>query len=239
MNLNTLKLFFNIFILTLIIENIFINSFQIKEKYAKAFYPFTDNNYLFLVTENGIRIYDSNLETIVKSYDFPSDDRKITSTYEAQNTAIANFADDDNAASTPAWPPPRACNSDGTLQGPPPSQATRCPLETTSTLRRVHSASSMCRIFSPCTDLPLAPHTPFPASLCPSPSPRSLQLSNSQPRHHVSQPAPPSTQHRFTPSVQSQVCYHLLKCPWRFVINIRQNLVNELSLFLTTQSRRA
>lgn len=107
---------------------------------------------------------------------------------------------------TPAWPPPRACNSDGTLQGPPPSQATRCPLETTSTLRRVHSASSMCRIFSPCTDLPLAPHTPFPASLCPSPSPRSLQLSNSQPRHHVSQPAPPSTQHRFTPSVQSQVC---------------------------------
>lgn len=107
---------------------------------------------------------------------------------------------------TPAWPPPRACNSDGTLQGPPPSQATRCPLETTSTLRRVHSVSSMCHIFSPCTDLPLAPHTPFPASLCPSPSPRSLQLSNSQPRHHVSQPAPPSTQHRFTPSVQSQVC---------------------------------
>ena len=95
MKLNTLKLFFNIFILTLIIENIFINSFQIKEKYPKAFYPFTNNN-LFLVTENGIRIYDSNLETIVKSYDFPSDDRKITSTYEAQNTAIANFADDDN-----------------------------------------------------------------------------------------------------------------------------------------------
>ena len=92
MNLNTLKLFFNIFILTLIIENIFINSFQIKEKYPKAFYPFTNNN-LFLVTENGIRIYDSNLETIVKSYNFSSDDRKITLAYEAEDTAIANFDD--------------------------------------------------------------------------------------------------------------------------------------------------
>lgn len=65
---------------------------------------------------------------------------------------------------TPAWPPPRTCllMPAGTLQGPLPAQSTRCPLETTPTLRRAPSASGMCRVFSPCTDLPLAPYPPRP-----------------------------------------------------------------------------
>ena len=92
MKFNLLKLFFKSLFFILLIEIFFINAFQIKEKYPKVFYPFSINS-VILVTENGIRIYDNLLENILSSYDFPSDDRKITSATEAELTAIAKYPD--------------------------------------------------------------------------------------------------------------------------------------------------
>ena len=86
-----MKIFLEIFFIFLLIENLFINSFQIKEKYPKIFYPTNNNFLLFLVTENGIRIYDAELEALLNSYNFTSNDRKITSQAEAELTSISQF----------------------------------------------------------------------------------------------------------------------------------------------------
>lgn len=105
-----------------------------------------------------------------------------------------------------------ACNSDGTLQGPPPSQSAHCLLETTSTLRRVHSASSMCRVFSPAHTSHWHPTPPFQPLPAPLQFPGASNSVHPRPRHHVSQRAPPSIQHRFPPSIQSQVRSSCLTC---------------------------
>ena len=86
-----MKIFFGTFLIFVLIENIFINSFQIKEKYPKIFYPLNDNSHLFLITENGIRVYDAQLEELLNSYNFTSNDRKINSQAEAELTSISQF----------------------------------------------------------------------------------------------------------------------------------------------------
>lgn len=94
--------------------------------------------------------------------------------------------------------------------GPSPSQSARCPLETTSTLRRVRSVSSMCRVFSPAHTSHWYPH--LLSSL-------SLPLSNSQepPTQHIHDqgtmyPSLPQHTASLPPSIQSQVRSSCLTC---------------------------
>ena len=83
-----IKGFFFIFLL----NKFFINSFQILEKYPKAL-RFSSNR-IFLVTENGFRIYDLTNEMLSYIHNFTSNERKIISETEAEMTSIAVYSDD-------------------------------------------------------------------------------------------------------------------------------------------------
>ena len=87
------KEFLNIFfkLLILIISNLgYINSIKLYEKYPLTFVM--SNGNLFLVTENGFRIYDSNLQIMRSYYNFPTSG-KITSSLEAESVCISQFSD--------------------------------------------------------------------------------------------------------------------------------------------------
>ena len=89
----TVKIISNIleiFILVLIFQSDIINSLNINEKYPSTF--LLSNGDLFLVTENGLRIYDSTFTTLQQYYNFDSQHR-ITSEDEAEKTAIAEYPD--------------------------------------------------------------------------------------------------------------------------------------------------
>ena len=85
------KYLLNSFIVILLFHSSFINSLKLNEKYPKSLY--LSNKNLFLVTENGFRIYDPSLKNQIKNYDFTPDSRKITLSSEAALTSIAEFSD--------------------------------------------------------------------------------------------------------------------------------------------------
>jgi hypothetical protein len=85
------KYLLNSFIIILLFHSSFINSLKLNEKYPKSLY--LSNKNLFLVTENGFRIYDPSLKNQIKNYDFTPDSRKITLSSEAALTSIAEFSD--------------------------------------------------------------------------------------------------------------------------------------------------
>ena len=91
MEFKILKHLISAFFLILLIKNSSINSLKLNEKYPKTL--LLSNNNLFLVTENGVRLYDSTLKTQINHYDFTPDERKITSLSEAALTSIAEFSD--------------------------------------------------------------------------------------------------------------------------------------------------
>ena len=80
-----------ILIFILLIKSQYINSIKLNEKYPISL--LLSNGELFLVTENGFRLYDSTLKNLKNHYDFTSDDRKITTIEEAELTSIAQFSD--------------------------------------------------------------------------------------------------------------------------------------------------
>ena len=88
--INIFSTFLKLLILVLIFQNNNINSLNINEAYPSAFL-LSDGN-LFLVTENGLRIYDSNFTNLQQYYNFESEYR-ITSENEAEKTAIAEYPD--------------------------------------------------------------------------------------------------------------------------------------------------
>ena len=79
-----------IFILVLIFQGDNINSLNINEKYPSTF--LLSNGDLFLVTENGLRLYDSTFTTLQQYYNFDSQNR-IISEDESEKTAIAEYPD--------------------------------------------------------------------------------------------------------------------------------------------------
>ena len=81
----------NSFIIILLFHSSFINSLKLNEKYPKSL--LLSNKNLFLVTENGFRLYDPSLKNQIKNHDFTSDSRKITSSEQAALTSIAEFSD--------------------------------------------------------------------------------------------------------------------------------------------------
>ena len=80
------------FLMIMIISKVsYINSIHINEKYPSTY--LLSNGDVFLVTENGFRLYDSNLQTMKNYYNFPSDEQKITSSLEAELTSISQYSD--------------------------------------------------------------------------------------------------------------------------------------------------
>ena len=64
-----------------------INSIKLNEKYPSTY--LLSNGEVFLVTENGFRLYDSRLQKMKNYFNFPSNQQKITSTNEAELTSIS------------------------------------------------------------------------------------------------------------------------------------------------------
>ena len=91
MKFKKLQILLYSFLLILLFQNPYINSLKLNEKYPKTLLLSSEK--LFLVTENGFRLYDSTLKNQINYYNFPSDDRKITSLDEAALTSIAEFSD--------------------------------------------------------------------------------------------------------------------------------------------------
>ena len=77
-------------LLILLISNFgYINCIKINEKYPSTFV--LSNGNIFIVTENGFRIYDSNLKIIKSYYNFPTS--QITSSSEAESVCISQYSD--------------------------------------------------------------------------------------------------------------------------------------------------
>ena len=91
MAINHLNVLIKGFFFILLLDKFLINSFHIKEKYPKAL-PFSSNR-IFLVTENGFRIYDLTNKIISYIHNFTSNERKITSETEAEMTSVAAYSD--------------------------------------------------------------------------------------------------------------------------------------------------
>ena len=68
----------------------YINSIKLNEKYPSTFV--LSDGTLFLVTENGFRIYDSSLQIIKSYYNFENS-KKITSSSEAESVCISQYSD--------------------------------------------------------------------------------------------------------------------------------------------------
>lgn len=112
---------------------------------------------------------------------------------------------------TPAWPLPCACLLvPATLMGP--SRALPLlRLHAAPWKPHPHSGGFTVRAACAASSLPAQtshwhPTPPFQSLPAPLDLPGASNSVHPRPRHHVSQPAPPSTQHHFPPSVQSQVC---------------------------------
>ena len=83
---NILKLIF----LVLIFQTININSLKLDEKFPSAL--LLSNGDLFIVTNIGLRLYDSTFTTIKKYYNFDTNEQ-ITDEDQAEKTAIAEYPD--------------------------------------------------------------------------------------------------------------------------------------------------
>jgi hypothetical protein len=83
---NILKLLIFVFIF----QSNNINSLKLNEKYPSSL--LLSNGDLFLVTDMGIRLYDSTFTTLKKFYNFDSENR-MTTEDEAEKTAIAEYTD--------------------------------------------------------------------------------------------------------------------------------------------------
>ena len=81
---------FKIFLIIIIFKYQHIKSIQLNEKYPSAF--LLSNGDLFLVSENGFKLYDSNFKALKKDFNF-TEGQKITSEQEAEMTSIAQFSD--------------------------------------------------------------------------------------------------------------------------------------------------
>ena len=79
-----------IFLIIIIFKYQFIKCFQFNEKYPSALLLI--NGDIFLVSENGFKLYDSTFKTLKKNVDF-TEEQKITSEVEAEKTSIAQFSD--------------------------------------------------------------------------------------------------------------------------------------------------
>jgi hypothetical protein len=78
-------------LLILLISNFgYINCIKINEKYPSTFV--LSNGNIFIVTENGFRIYDSTLKIRKSYYNFPNS-QKITSSSEAESVCISQYSD--------------------------------------------------------------------------------------------------------------------------------------------------
>ena len=91
MEFKILNYFLKYFFFILLFQNQNINSIKLNEKYPVSY--LLSNKDLFLVTENGFRLYDSTLKTLKNHYDFTSDERKISNVIQAELTSIAQFSD--------------------------------------------------------------------------------------------------------------------------------------------------
>jgi hypothetical protein len=89
MNKELLYSFFKLLIL-LISYFGYINCIKINEKYPSTFV--LSNGNIFIVTENGFRIYDSTLKIRKSYYNFPNS-QKITSSSEAESVCISQYSD--------------------------------------------------------------------------------------------------------------------------------------------------
>ena len=80
------------FLMIMIISKVsYINSIKLNEKYPSTY--LLSNGDVFLVTENGFRLYDSSLQNMKNYYNFPSNQQKITSSMEAELTSISQYSD--------------------------------------------------------------------------------------------------------------------------------------------------
>ena len=77
--------------LILIFGNQTINTLRINEAFPIAF--LLSNQDLFLVTQNGFRLYDPTLKTQKNVYNFQGDSRKIITADDAERVSIAQFSD--------------------------------------------------------------------------------------------------------------------------------------------------
>ena len=91
MEFQVLNYLLKLLIFILIFKSQYINSIKLNEKYPVSYS--LSNGDLFLVTENGFRLYDSTLQNLKNHYDFTSEDRKIATVVEAELTSIAQFSD--------------------------------------------------------------------------------------------------------------------------------------------------
>ena len=91
MEIQVIKSFFKLFLLTLILNINFFNSIKLYEKFTNSL--LLKNKKLFLVTENGFRLYDENFEVLEKHYDFTSYERRIKSDNEQDTICLAQYED--------------------------------------------------------------------------------------------------------------------------------------------------
>ena len=89
MNKELLYSFFKLLIL--LSSNLgYIKCIKINEKYPSTFV--LSNGNIFIVTENGFRIYDSSLTIMINYYNFQIS-QKITSSSEAESVCISQYSD--------------------------------------------------------------------------------------------------------------------------------------------------
>ena len=81
---------FKIFLIIIIFKYQYIKSIQLNEKFPSAF--LLSNGDLFLVSENGFKLYDSTFKILKKDFNF-TEELKITSEQQAEMTSIAQFSD--------------------------------------------------------------------------------------------------------------------------------------------------
>ena len=90
MSIKLFNILLKCFLLTSIIQKYFINSLLLNEKYPLT--KVLSNNNVLLISENSIKIYDSDLSTIIGSHNFNSDE-KITSEREGELVFCDEFQD--------------------------------------------------------------------------------------------------------------------------------------------------
>ena len=86
-----ITLFSEISFLVLILGNHYINTFQLNEPYIKIF-NVNDGEFL-LITKYGFRLYDNDLETLLKHYDISSEENQIESGSGTDLVIASQFSD--------------------------------------------------------------------------------------------------------------------------------------------------
>ena len=89
--IQVIKSFSKLFLLTLILNINFFNSIQLFERFTNSL--LLSNKQLFLVTENGFRLYNENLDELKNHYDFTSYERRIKSDNEQDTICLAEYED--------------------------------------------------------------------------------------------------------------------------------------------------